>query len=316
MYFTREPIIESVVTPASGYKLVLKPSSTATSIEYRVDAVEIVSFPGGLFYRNIEGTKTFLVPAKDYEIVEVRESRLSLKLSSSSKEEASSQNKSEGQTSSKKKKRRTSKKKEKPDQEDSPQESPATSSVESPSHEGSHSTDSDSTQQSAVDQNLDAAKDHGSDASREASGGTSSIELQEQSQEITNDTESGQSDESKESSSEKPKRRTRRTQRRPRSPRKSTRSQSDHAQEESSNNEEKRADSQESLPNLVIPPPPGLVSDILSYEKIPSEAIKEVSEGKSPLEASIQTSVTAESEKKGQLDLPNSAPVIEFSVED
>ena len=49
MYFTREPIVESVITPASGHKLVVKPSNHNSTFEYRVEAVEIVSFPGGLF---------------------------------------------------------------------------------------------------------------------------------------------------------------------------------------------------------------------------------------------------------------------------
>lgn len=298
MYFTREPIIESVVTPASGYKLILKPSSHTTSIEYRVEAVEIVSFPGGLFYRNIEGAKTFLVPAKDYEIVEVRESRISLKLSSQAKED-SSVAKTESQATSKKKKRsRSSKKREKVEQDEVSEEKTAPKDDELQEVIVSE----DSSEKKETEQSLANSEEQTLESSKKDS---------EQVEES--------SSESAESSQEKPKRRARRTQRRPRSPRKNTskaknEEPSDVAEQEKSTGE--KAQQLQSAPSLVIPPPPGLVSDILSYEKIPNKAIKEVESGSSPLEASIQTKPAKESKPDVKSSDLHNEPILEFSVED
>jgi hypothetical protein len=77
--FTREPIIESVITPKEGCKLVVRSSKGAGQEEFFVDAVEIVSFGGTFFLRSLEKPKSFLVPATDYEILEVRETRMVLK---------------------------------------------------------------------------------------------------------------------------------------------------------------------------------------------------------------------------------------------
>lgn len=79
MDFTREPIIETIITPKEGYKLVIRSSKTAGQEEYFVDAVEIVAFGGALFFRSMERPKAFLVPVSDYEILEVREARMVLK---------------------------------------------------------------------------------------------------------------------------------------------------------------------------------------------------------------------------------------------
>ena len=79
MDFTREPIIESVVTPKEGHKLVVRSSKSAGQEEYFADAVEIISFGQAIFFRYLEKPKAFLVPVSDYEIVEVREARLVLK---------------------------------------------------------------------------------------------------------------------------------------------------------------------------------------------------------------------------------------------
>lgn len=79
MDFTREPIIESVVTPKEGCKLVIRSSKGVGQEEFFVDAVEIVSFGGTFFLRSKEKPKPFLVPATDYEILEVRETRMVLK---------------------------------------------------------------------------------------------------------------------------------------------------------------------------------------------------------------------------------------------
>jgi hypothetical protein len=77
--FTREPIIETIITPKDGYKLVVRSSKSAGQEEYFVDAVEVVSFGQGLFFRSAERPKAFLVPLSDYEVLEVREARMVLK---------------------------------------------------------------------------------------------------------------------------------------------------------------------------------------------------------------------------------------------
>lgn len=79
MDFTREPIIETVITPKEGCKLVVRSSKTNGQEEHFVDAVEVVSFGNSLFFRSLERPKTFLVPVSDYEILEVREARMVLK---------------------------------------------------------------------------------------------------------------------------------------------------------------------------------------------------------------------------------------------
>ncbi len=79
MDFTREPIIETVITPRDGHKLVIRSSKSAAQEEYFVDAVEIVSFGSSLFFRALERPKSFLLPVSDYEVLEVREARMVLK---------------------------------------------------------------------------------------------------------------------------------------------------------------------------------------------------------------------------------------------
>lgn len=79
MDFTRQPIIETVITAKEGCKLVVRSSKGAGQEEYFVDAVEVVSFGNSFFFRSLEKPKSFLVPASDYEILEVREARMVLK---------------------------------------------------------------------------------------------------------------------------------------------------------------------------------------------------------------------------------------------
>ncbi len=79
MDFTREPIIESVITPKEGCKLVVRSSKGTGQEEFFVDAVEVVAFGSSFFLRSLERPKAFLVPATDYEILEVRETRMVLK---------------------------------------------------------------------------------------------------------------------------------------------------------------------------------------------------------------------------------------------
>jgi hypothetical protein len=77
--FTREPVIESVITPKEGFILAVRSSKGAGQEEYFVDAIELVSFGNALFFRSLERPKNFLLPVSDYEVLEVREARLVLK---------------------------------------------------------------------------------------------------------------------------------------------------------------------------------------------------------------------------------------------
>lgn len=79
MDYTRQPIIETIITPKEGCKLVVRSSKSVGQEEYFVDAVEVVSFGNALFFRSVERPKVFLVPATDYEVLEVREARMVLK---------------------------------------------------------------------------------------------------------------------------------------------------------------------------------------------------------------------------------------------
>ncbi len=79
MDFTREPIIETVITPREGYRLVVRSSKGIGSEEHFVDALEVVSFGSGVFFRSLERPKPFIVPVADYEVLEVREPRMVLK---------------------------------------------------------------------------------------------------------------------------------------------------------------------------------------------------------------------------------------------
>ena len=79
MNFTREPIIETVITPREGCKLVVRNSKGVGQEDYFVDAVEVVSFGHSFFFRSLERPKSFLVPVSDYEILELKETRMVLK---------------------------------------------------------------------------------------------------------------------------------------------------------------------------------------------------------------------------------------------
>lgn len=79
MDFTREPIIETIITPRDGCKLVIRSSKGIGQEEYFVDAVEVVCFGHAFFFRSLERPKAFLVPISDYEVLEVREARMVLK---------------------------------------------------------------------------------------------------------------------------------------------------------------------------------------------------------------------------------------------
>jgi hypothetical protein len=77
--FTREPIVETIISAKEGYKLSIKSSKTVGQEEYLVDAVEVVSFSGALFYRCSEKPKAFFLPIHDYEVGEIREAKLAIR---------------------------------------------------------------------------------------------------------------------------------------------------------------------------------------------------------------------------------------------
>ncbi|MFA6118391.1 MAG: hypothetical protein WCT85_05710 [Parachlamydiales bacterium] len=79
MNFTREPIIETVITPKEGSKLVVRSSKGSEREEYLVDAIEIINFGNSIFFRSTERPNSFLVPAADYEVVELKEAKMILK---------------------------------------------------------------------------------------------------------------------------------------------------------------------------------------------------------------------------------------------
>lgn len=80
MNFTREPIIETIISPKEGCKLLVRTSKSVSGAEeYYVDAVEVVSFGPAFFFRSMERPKAFLVPVSDYEVLEVKETRVALK---------------------------------------------------------------------------------------------------------------------------------------------------------------------------------------------------------------------------------------------
>lgn len=80
MDFTRQPIIETVISPRDGHKISIRNSKEANQEEYLVNAVEIVSFGPALFFRCLERKpKAFLLPIADYDVVEVKEARMVLK---------------------------------------------------------------------------------------------------------------------------------------------------------------------------------------------------------------------------------------------
>lgn len=79
MNFTREPIIETIITPKEGYKLAIRNTKGGDQEELFVDAVEVVSFGNSFFFRSLERPRPFLVPVTDFEVIEVKETRMVLK---------------------------------------------------------------------------------------------------------------------------------------------------------------------------------------------------------------------------------------------
>ena len=79
MDYTREPIVETVITPKDGYRIAVRSSKNPGHEEFIVEALEVVSFGTNCFFRSLERPRAFMVPASDYEVLEVREARVSLK---------------------------------------------------------------------------------------------------------------------------------------------------------------------------------------------------------------------------------------------
>ena len=71
--FTREPIVETVITPKEGFKLTIRNSRGSDLEEFSVDAVEVISFGNSYFFRNREKPKAFILPLSEYEVLETRE---------------------------------------------------------------------------------------------------------------------------------------------------------------------------------------------------------------------------------------------------
>jgi len=65
--------------PREGCKLLVRNSKGGGQEEYYVDSIEVVSFGRSFFFRSQERPKSFLVPVSDYEILEQKEVRMSLK---------------------------------------------------------------------------------------------------------------------------------------------------------------------------------------------------------------------------------------------
>ena len=62
MNFTREPIIETIISPKDGCKLLVRSSRGGeTAEEYYVDAIEVVSFGRAFFFRSMERPKPLLM---------------------------------------------------------------------------------------------------------------------------------------------------------------------------------------------------------------------------------------------------------------
>ena len=79
MNFTREPIIETVITPKEGFRLVLRNINGISEKEYSVESIEVVSLGGAFFFRSMEAAQAFLLPVSDYEVLETRELQTVLK---------------------------------------------------------------------------------------------------------------------------------------------------------------------------------------------------------------------------------------------
>jgi len=118
--YTREPIIETVITPKEGCKLIVRNSKMANKEEYFVESLEVVTFGNAIFFRSTERPKSFLVPVTDFEIIELKETKMVLKTANIERSIKIGGGKTED-TKSQKRKRRQKPYQEKPKLEKSPQ---------------------------------------------------------------------------------------------------------------------------------------------------------------------------------------------------
>ncbi|RDB31402.1 hypothetical protein HAT2_00493 [Candidatus Similichlamydia laticola] len=80
VHFTREPIVETVITAREGAKLLVRSARRSDGVDtYLVEAVEVVMFGGAVFYRSASRPSPFLVPVGEYEVVECSSGRVHLK---------------------------------------------------------------------------------------------------------------------------------------------------------------------------------------------------------------------------------------------
>jgi len=91
--FTREPLVETVIASREGHKLVVRSATKHDQEDFSVDSVEVVSFGHCFFFRCLEKPKVFLIPMANYEIIEVREVRPTLKKPQVEKGSKNSENK-------------------------------------------------------------------------------------------------------------------------------------------------------------------------------------------------------------------------------
>lgn len=79
MYFTREPIIQTIISAREGYTICVR--SLATEEDIAVEVVELVTFDNLGFYRFTEKGNSYLFPIKSYLLVEQRIQGMVLKSS-------------------------------------------------------------------------------------------------------------------------------------------------------------------------------------------------------------------------------------------
>ena len=80
MHFTRDPIVETVLTARDGYKFNLTHMSNGK--EYSTTVVQIVSIGNVVCYCSVDQVDSFLLPLAEYQLVEVKEAKLPLKMPS------------------------------------------------------------------------------------------------------------------------------------------------------------------------------------------------------------------------------------------
>jgi|GEM_PF-7043398 len=79
MYFTREPQLETVITAREGHQLVLQCQVGEEVTEYRLGAVEVVTFGRAQCFRSCEEDVPFLLPVEQCSLFEVVHIRLTKK---------------------------------------------------------------------------------------------------------------------------------------------------------------------------------------------------------------------------------------------